>query len=108
MKTVVALWHSKDKGKTDTLRELARLLLAHSTCNTILSIPLEIRDDMDFRLIIEINKRRIGIESQGDPDTDIEKRLIELAVSCDFIICATRTKGETVSAVNRLCQDNKL
>lgn len=54
--------------------------------------------------MIEINGQTIGIESQGDPGTGLQKRLLQLVNQwrCDVILCTCRTKGETVHAVEHL------
>lgn len=55
----------------------------------------------DIKLIIEIGQIKIGIESQGDPNSRLCKTLAEfVAQKCDIIICATRTWGQTVDCVN--------
>lgn len=55
----------------------------------------------DIKLIIEIGQIKIGIESQGDPNSRLCKTLAEfVAQKCDIIICATRTWGKTVDCVN--------
>ena len=108
MKTILAVWHVGDKGKTETLRELANLLLLQfPECKPVYPIPHDIPAKGDFRFIIEINGRIIGIESKGDPKTGLEKKLFELAseYKCDLIICTTRTKGETVYAVDNLARE---
>ncbi|MBC5994016.1 hypothetical protein [Pontibacter cellulosilyticus] len=102
MKTILAISHASGKGKTQTIRELANLLLgSYPTFVAIKPIPAKVPVDGDFQLIIEIAGIVIGIESMGDPGTGLEKRLQKLAgsYSCDIIICATRTRGETVAAV---------
>jgi hypothetical protein len=105
MKTVLSIWHIADKGKTETLRELAKLFLTtYPDYRSILPIPTIVPDSEDFRLVIEINGKIIGIESQGDPTTNLENRLIELAdtFNCEIIICSSRTRGDTISAVDNL------
>jgi hypothetical protein len=60
---------------------------------------------VDTRVVLTINGRKIGIESQGDPHRG---RLINgsldlfVDTGCDVIVCATRTYGATVNAVNAL------
>lgn len=52
---------------------------------------------------------KIGIESKGDPNTQLKERLFELKESgCNIIICATRTKGDTVQAVRDLYSDYRV
>jgi hypothetical protein len=105
MKTIVAIYGVADKGKTSTLREFANLLfVAYPAYKSVFPIPASISSTDDFRLILEINGKIIGIESKGDPNTGLRGRLEDLAVNhnCDIILCATRTKGDTVDAVDSL------
>lgn len=61
----------------------------------------------DIYIILEINNHLIGIESQGDPNSRLKSSLIKFVnEKCDIIICATRTCGETVNAVNKLKNDD--
>jgi len=108
MKNIVAVWHSGGKGKTETLRELANLLIkTYPNIKAIYPNLIKIPAKYDFRLVVEINGIIVGIESQGDPNTQLEKRLDELAKTykCDLIFCATRTKGKTVKAVEKVARE---
>jgi len=105
MKTVLTIWHSGDKGKTETLREFANLLITtHPTFRPIFPTTTTISVTGDFRLVVEINGKIIGIESQGDPNTNLQNRLIDLADNfhCEIILCSSRTRGDTVAAVDNL------
>jgi hypothetical protein len=105
MKTILAIWHIANQGKTATLREFANLLIAtYPNYRPIVPIPIHIPTTGDFRLIVEINGKIIGIESQGDPNTNLGRRLLDLADNfhCDIILCSTRTKGDTIDAVDHL------
>lgn len=107
MKTILAIWHVADKGKTATLREFANLLLVtYPTFISVVPIPAVISTIGDFRLIVEINGKIIGVESQGDPNTNLRGRLLDLADNfhCDIILCSTRTRGDTIHAVDNLWQ----
>lgn len=61
---------------------------------------------IDIRVVIIINGVKAGIESQGDPGKKKSRLFPSLKlfvkIGCKVIICATRTGGETVTAVNRL------
>jgi hypothetical protein len=104
-KAILAIWHIANKGKTHTLRELATLLRRQYP-NFIQLFP-EPPDDIgtgDFQIVIKIVDLVVAIESQGDPNTNLEKRLLSLVdgtmgVVADVIFCSTRTRGETVGAV---------
>ena len=104
MKHIVAIWHSAGKGKSETVRQLAnQFLTLYPSAITV--VPTTIPISGDFRLVIEININgkiiTIAFESQGDPGTNIEKRLDYLAskYNCDIIFCTCRTRGETVVAI---------
>ena len=105
MKTILAIWHIANKGKTATLREFANLLIAtYPNYRAIIPNPVLIPATGDFRLIVEINGIIIAVESQGDPNTNLGGRLLDLADNfhCDIILCSTRTKGDTIDAVDNL------
>jgi len=105
MNTIITVWNSGDKGKSETLRELANLVLtnypSYKSIFPKVAAPIV---SGDFRLVLEINGIIVGIESEGDPKTNLEKRLFELVdkFNCSLIFCSTRTKGETVWAVENL------
>jgi len=77
---------------------------SYPTFRPIFPIPTIIPTTGDFRLVVEIKGKIIGIESQGDPNTKLKERLIELADTfhCEIILCSSRTKGSTVTAVDNL------
>jgi hypothetical protein len=105
MKTVLSIWHTSDKGKTDTLRAFANLLLTtFPSFTAIFPVTGIVPLTGDFRLVVQINGKIIGIESQGDPNTTLQNRLLDLAdnFKCDVILCSTRTRGDTVVAVDNL------
>ena len=57
----------------------------------------------DIQIIIKINDLKIGIESQGDPDSRIFDSIpLFLKMECNIIICATRTRGRTVKLIENL------
>jgi len=76
----------------------------YPTFRAISPIPALVHPTHDFRLIIEIKGKIIGIESQGDPKTNLKGRLEELVTkyNCDLIFCTSRTRGETVWAVENV------
>lgn len=111
MKTIIAVWHSGQKGKTETIREIAQNLMAiYPNFKPIkpANHPINLHPKKDFSLVIEINGKIIGIESQGDPKTGLKKRLKRLVekYKCDIVYCATRTRGETVKNVESIAKDS--
>jgi hypothetical protein len=99
MKRAIALKGRANSGKTYTISKVYELLKA--------KYPAFKEEDfkitVDIRVILIINGFRIGIESQGDPDSRLEKSLnLFIKKECDVIVCATRTRGQTVEAVEKL------
>ena len=100
-KTVIANWGHGQQGKSDTIKKVAQIILSHYPNAT--SDPAIINYAADIKVVITIDKIKIGIESQGDPKSRIFESLKEFAkLNCDLIICTTRTSGETVHAVSSL------
>ncbi len=100
-KTIIANWGPSNQGKTDTIKRLAQLILdtyPHAKCT-----PAKPSFKADIVLIIMLGKIRIGIESQGDPNSRLPDSLKYFSEEkCDIIVCATRTSGQTVEEVNAL------
>ena len=100
-KTVIANFGGATQGKSGTIKKIIKLIL--NKYPDALTNPLKISYHGDVKVIIQIDNIKIGIESQGDPNSRIFKSLKEFAsIDCDLIICATRTAGATVNAVRSL------
>jgi len=100
-KTVMALSGAANVGKSTTIMKVRDLLKSKHGCVVEPEGTLEI--DVDVRVVLRINGVRIGIESQGDPGGRLEESLLRFVeLGCTAIICATRTRGRTVDAVNKL------
>ncbi len=97
-KTVIVNWGHSNQGKSDTIKKIAEEIIKNYP-NAILN-PLVIDFSADIKVIITLENVKIGIESQGDPNSRIFSSLKEFAQeNCDLIICTTRTSGATVEAV---------
>ncbi len=110
MKTIIAIKNSGGKGKTETTRELANLLVSvYPSFTPIYPIPFNIPNKYDFKIVLEINGKIIGIESQGDPGTNLKGRLETLIVdyNCDLVICTCRSRGETVRSIKKVANSHK-
>ena len=105
MKTIIAISNTSEKGKSTTILNLANLLISNYPNHKIIFCDQSIDNlTIDFRLIIEINGRIIALESQGDPGTELEKRLshiINVHIP-ELIFCTCRTRGETVWAIDNI------
>lgn len=104
MGTIIAVRHVGGKGKSETIREFSNLLLTTYPSHTVINSNTFNVSLPDISMVVLINGKKIGIESCGDPYTNLTERLDKLAKqhNCDIIICATRTRRETVNAVNVL------
>jgi uncharacterized protein with FMN-binding domain len=101
---IVAIKNIANKGKTSTIKLVAEKLYLRYL-NEKKEFYGEVNEVID--VIIKNKQIRIGIISQGDPTTGLKDKLVEkISNQCDVIICATRTSGETVNAVNDVSKSN--
>lgn len=97
-KNVIAVWGQARQGKSDTIKKCVQEIqkqFPNGSFNVLIG-------GADIKAIITIGKIIIGVESQGDPGSRQEQSLKEFATkyNCDIIICASRTSGKTVEAVD--------
>ena len=98
MKTLIAVRGVANRGKSASIKEVYLLLKR--------AYPGAEFEDIfigaDITAIITINGLKVGVESQGDPNSRLFKSLPHFVRrGCQVIICATRTRGETVDLVNK-------
>lgn len=108
MKTIITIWNTSNKGKSETVLELAKLLIKKNPSFKPIFCSHEIdKLTLDFRLIIEINGIKIALESQGDPKTNNKVRIEEILVkySPNILITTSRTRGETVKVIDFLADE---
>lgn len=99
-KKVIALRGVAKIGKSRTIKRVYDLLKSKYKSATR---EYEKISATDVRVVLTINGAKIGIESQGDPGGRLEESLsLFVKVACTVIICATRTRGQTVDAVDKL------
>ncbi|MBK7691198.1 MAG: hypothetical protein IPJ31_08800 [Bacteroidetes bacterium] len=88
-KTVFAVWGTAQQGKSDTVKRIAREIdrvYPHT------SDPVTIDYAGDIQVIFKTGKFKIGIESQGDPNSRLFESLTKFSnENCDIIVCSTRT-----------------
>jgi Ni2+-binding GTPase involved in maturation of urease and hydrogenase len=112
-KSIIIIYGRQSEGKTSTIKEACKLLL-NEFPQSIINNKLgeEIDYNVDILLTIQINELKIGIESQGDPDSRmLRENSIENLLkddNCDVVLCATRTKGQTVFKVDEIAEDYEL
>lgn len=104
MKKMIVIEGAGNRGKSSAIRTIRSVLLekfpsAQELKGEGFPIPATINTNAtgDISTIIEVNGKRIGIESQGDPGSR-QKESLALFVreQCDHVICAARSRGYTV------------
>lgn len=100
MKTIICLWGLADIGKTSAIGAI------HAKLNFSRNPPIKTAGN-DFCAIVEFCGHKIGFASQGDPCSLQESWIDELLnASCEVIVCASRTKGQTVDTVEHRAHKN--
>lgn len=98
-KTIIVLRGVANQGKSTSIK-MAYALLKNAYPNAHFQ---ELHIGVDITVVITINGTKIGIESQGDPNSRLFASLDHfVSIGCKVIICATRSRGKTVEAVNAL------
>lgn len=99
-KEVIGLWGKGNVGKSQTIKKVYDLLKSKHK-----NVKEEHKEEgrVDIIVVLTIGTTRIGIESQGDPCSRLEESLrLFVKLGCTVIVCATRTRGQTVKAVEKL------
>jgi len=111
-KTIIAVWHTGGKGKSETIRQAAFHTFEVYDGKIRLLQGDSVPESGDFILIIEIElsgrKIVIAFISQGDPHTGLKNKLTN-AISeytPDIIFCTCRTRGTTVHEVEQSANEN--
>lgn len=101
MKNIFALRGKSNVGKSQTIRTVVEMLTAKHPDATV---EYNHRTKVDELVVLTVDGWKIGIESQSNPNSRWIKESLNLFVrtGCDVIICATRTSGAKVDAVNAL------
>ncbi len=103
-KTVIAIIGGGGTGKTQTIKKTIQVIQ-----NRFPKSHVEILIyGVDIKVVITIKNIIIGIESYGDPLIErLSESLSDFAKKhCDIIICATRTKGDAVTAIDNMHNKN--
>ena len=93
MKKVFALKGRPNVGKSQTIRTVDELLRSKYPDA---GVDHEHRTKAELRVVLSIDGVKIGVESTG------ENLDLLVSLGCEIIICATKTTGKTVNAVNAL------
>lgn len=93
---IFALSGRANCGKTETLCNVIKFLdIKYPGCIR------RIIDQKDKKvLFLGINGWKVGIETQGDPNSRLKNSLADFCKQkCDIVFCACRSRGATVSTV---------
>ena len=88
-KNIITLQGISNTGKTRTLKLLIDKIKANYNAQTIF-------DGNDRIIVATINDKKLGITTCGDRRFDLENDFKRMG-SCDLYVCASRTKGSTIS-----------
>lgn len=100
MADIYALQGIGGTGKTETIRFILDQLRLKYPNAQVTNLRPQRRRDVAF-ILDGANGKKVGIESQGDPNSALQTSLQNfMNVNCDVIFCATRTSGMTVNWVN--------
>lgn len=104
-KTIIVIAGRANEGKSSTIKEVCRQLIANYPS---IKYDKEINFKGDVLVVFSLGKVKIGVESQGDPYSrmiydDTLKFLVK--EKCDIILCATRTSGSTVVKVEQIAEE---
>jgi len=100
LKKAIALKGVARIGKSQTIRTVDELLRVKYPDAIV---EHEYRTKVEVRVVLSINGVKIGIETTGENIKRINESFdLFVNLGCEVIICATRTSGKTVMAVNAL------
>lgn len=103
-KLVIANVGKGCQGKSTSIKEVLRYLLKNEA-KELEGVRIGSFEE-DIKTIVTYRGTKIGIESQGDPNSRIFDSLPDFVnQKCDIIICACRTYGETNEEVKELSHD---
>lgn len=96
-KLVIANSGKSHQGKTTSIKKVLEQLRAKYPCHIIR------QDRHDIKATIQIGDVLIGIESQGDPISNLLQSIDDfVAMGCQIIIAACRTYGDTYNKIVEL------
>ncbi|ARV19175.1 hypothetical protein AEP_02248 [Curvibacter sp. AEP1-3] len=106
MKKIFTVSGRSNLGKSQTIKAVYEQLFK---VFPDLKVIRDIREtEIEIRAVISVNGHRIGVESRGDNRKIVDESLSIFAeAKCQFILCATRSRGGTTDAVQEFAQLNK-
>jgi hypothetical protein len=99
-KNIFAVYGSGNVGKSSTIEMIFELLTKANPTTIVKHLH---HPGADISVLIKINGKFIGLESQGDPNSRLAQSLQQFRrAGCSIVVCATRNWGGTVAAVQKL------
>lgn len=116
-KTVIANKGLAEQGKSASIKLVTEEILKNFKNATYQAYIVDIKQKTitkselsykgDITVLIEIDGIKIGVESQGDPQSRIFYSLpFFVQNECDIVLCACRNRGDTVWEVEKLHDNN--
>ena len=97
-KTIIRLYGAAYRGKTSTIKRVFRALIEEHPDHAIIISNGEGKSDV--KAILFVNGAKVGIESQGDPNSRQMRTIDEfVSMGCDVILVAGRTRGMTRDSI---------
>lgn len=106
-KFILALTGYAHSGKSSIIKLVFRLLLKRYPEYAIILDSGE--ESGDVKAIFFIEGLKIGIESQGDPNSRQPRSIDEfVSMGCDIILSACRTRGHTINAITKYSNEYQI
>lgn len=103
MKKIIALYRTGDKGKTETLNYVIEILQAITTGSLTPLVP----NYTDRKATFVFNGLTVSICTAGDNAAEIKQNEAYFNnQKCDIAITASRSRGESVDAINAMANSN--
>lgn len=99
-KFILTLTGLAQSGKTETIKLVFQLLIERYPQHAI--IIEEGFGNRDVKALLFINGAKVGIDSQGDPNSRQMRSIDEFVnLGCDIILSASRTRGMTTRSIKK-------
>ncbi|WP_042366740.1 hypothetical protein [Bacteroides neonati] len=103
MKKIIALYRRGDTGKTETLNYVIEILNTITTGNLIPLVP----NHTDRQATFVFNGLTVSVCTAGDNAAEIKQNEAYFNnQKCDIAITASRSRGESVDAINAMANSN--
>jgi hypothetical protein len=103
MKTIIVVKGRSQVGKTPAILAVYNELASRTSQYKIVSGPEFHGKEQDVEVEFTYRRKRLGISSMGDPQSDLYSRLkAHVDNNCEVILTASRTSKSTVDDIKKL------